>query len=392
MAKKLLIIGGGTVMFSEQEIPCTKGPISDYLAELATQFDACTWVANRDYKNHYSAEITTKNISVIAVEPGWCGRLRSWLEMIPLALQHEYLIYFLPNHFLPILPLLRWRSKRMAVYLAGDYEINIESYAAQRWLGWATLMRLSFELPMKWTDVVIARGRKLASQALRFNKYVKETVPMGHMANPTATQYRTSQKEANCPLHLLFIGKILEGKGVGILINAFEKLLRSHPEKAMVLKFVGDGDEKSHFETQVNQRNLSHCIEFIGWVSSGTEMNTIFAEADVLIVPSELSYPEGVPRVIDEAILRETPVVATASGGIPEEFLDGEIALVMQSEPQAIADAIGNILFDTTYRNQLLGRASSRRKLFLENHSAARQHAMLLLEKQDGISQGIEKN
>jgi glycosyltransferase involved in cell wall biosynthesis len=58
------------------------------------------------------------------------------------------------------------------------------------------------------------------------------------------------------------------------------------------------------------------------------------------------THPEGVPRVIDEALVRRIPVVATRIAGVSEEFREDEVLLVEPEAPDQIADGIEAILFD----------------------------------------------
>src|SRR4030095_8548742 len=65
-------------------------------------------------------------------------------------------------------------------------------------------------------------------------------------------------------------------------------------------------------------------IEFLGWRD---DVNDTLSELDLLIVPS--ASVEGTTRVILEAYAAGVPVVASASGGIPEIARDGETGFLV---------------------------------------------------------------
>lgn len=79
-------------------------------------------------------------------------------------------------------------------------------------------------------------------------------------------------------------------------------------------------------------------VEFRGWQDQG-----VYSELDLVVVPSLLN--EATPRVILEAFSARVPVVAFATGGIPELIEDGENGfLATPSTAIALADSIAALL------------------------------------------------
>jgi glycosyltransferase involved in cell wall biosynthesis len=378
---KLLVIGGATVNVNDQGDFLTKNPIAHYLNELSLGFNACTWVANREMDTNYNGLINRDLIRVEVLESKGWGRIASWFRMARIAWTHDFVLYYLPNHYLPVFPLIRWRAKRVAIYLAGDYESGIENVRANRWPGWASLMRLSFELPMRKADVVIARGRKLCRIAQRFNQHVRDTVPLGHIQlRKDEHLSRKDKLQADAGFRLLFVGKLLISKGVGTLLAAFRLLLADYPDCPITLDVVGEGDDRDRYQNEVKSYSLDYAVTFHGWVADKYEIDILFRRADVLVVPT-ISYPEGVPRVIDEAIIRGVPVISTQAGGIGDEFIDGEVLFVDAGDPSCLLSAIKTILFDLDARHRQLQCSERRRKVLLSQPSAANQHLAILRDQ-----------
>jgi glycosyltransferase involved in cell wall biosynthesis len=99
--------------------------------------------------------------------------------------------------------------------------------------------------------------------------------------------------------------------------------------------------------------------------------------------------------VIDEAIVRGVPVVATPVGGIGEEFSGGEVLLVKEKDPDALSRGIEKMLFDDPTRVHHLQQAEKRGELLRRHDSAARQHLLILLDETgqkaaDGGKDGVE--
>jgi glycosyltransferase involved in cell wall biosynthesis len=81
-------------------------------------------------------------------------------------------------------------------------------------------------------------------------------------------------------------------------------------------------------------------VEFLGWRE---EVAAVLADLDVLVTPS-IGKP-GAPRVILEAYAAGVPVVAFATGGIPELIADGETGFLVEAQdPQALAARLEELL------------------------------------------------
>jgi glycosyltransferase involved in cell wall biosynthesis len=81
-------------------------------------------------------------------------------------------------------------------------------------------------------------------------------------------------------------------------------------------------------------------VEFAGWTD---DVEGVLATLDLLVVPS--TAVDATPRVILEAFAAGVPVVAYASGGIPEIVEHGMTGfLVEEHSPQALARAIEDLL------------------------------------------------
>jgi teichuronic acid biosynthesis glycosyltransferase TuaC len=132
---------------------------------------------------------------------------------------------------------------------------------------------------------------------------------------------------------ILYVGNLLEPKGVLDLAAAFEQMRARAPSARLVM--VGDGAARPACE-QVAQR-LGGRMQLVGG-RPFEEIGQWMAACDVLALPS---WNEGTPNVILEAFACGRRVVATDIGGIPdlvEDELLGEMVPVRA--PEALADAL----------------------------------------------------
>jgi glycosyltransferase involved in cell wall biosynthesis len=109
------------------------------------------------------------------------------------------------------------------------------------------------------------------------------------------------------PFRFLFVGQIEKHKGIGLLVEAFERL-----NGKAELSIAGDG----RLLTELKEKAADNPrIKFLGR-KNPEEIIRLMAESDCLAVPS-LCY-ENSPAVICEAALVGLPVIASRIGGIPE--------------------------------------------------------------------------
>lgn len=113
---------------------------------------------------------------------------------------------------------------------------------------------------------------------------------------------------------ILFMGKLVQKKGVYDLITVAERLVNKFKD----LKFIlAGGGETEKIKEILEAKGLTKYFELPGWIKNKDDY---YREADVFILPS---YVEALPMVILEAASYGLPIVATTVGAIPE-FIESE--------------------------------------------------------------------
>lgn len=116
----------------------------------------------------------------------------------------------------------------------------------------------------------------------------------------------------------LYFGRLAREKGVSLLIRAFCRLRREYPAARLIV--VGDGAERPSLEALALALGVKNAIAFPGWLSPD-EIDEPLSRAWAAVVPSLWAEPQGLVAV--EAIIRGTPVVCSAAGGLGEIVEDG---------------------------------------------------------------------
>ena len=155
---------------------------------------------------------------------------------------------------------------------------------------------------------------------------------------------------------VLFVGRFVEKKGLGDLLEAMARVSATVPAARLVV--VGDGAGRR--EQEEHARRLGVEATFAGWLPPD-EVALRQREARVLCVPSRRAAngdAEGLPTVIPEAGAQGLPVVGTRHSGIPEGV--GELArarLVEEGDVDGLARELTAVLTDDDLRQRLSAEA-----------------------------------
>jgi glycosyltransferase involved in cell wall biosynthesis len=134
---------------------------------------------------------------------------------------------------------------------------------------------------------------------------------------------------------ILFVGRLLEIKGIRLLIEAAASLSQD-----IHIAIIGDGPLENEV---VEAARHNRRIIFVGNVPN-KELSIYYNAADSVIVPS--IYEEACGRIILEALSCSTPVIASNRGGITE-VLSKEAGLIITPNLENIVNSINSLYRDS---------------------------------------------
>lgn len=199
--------------------------------------------------------------------------------------------------------------------------------------------RQILKLALPHADRVVAVSRALAERAIELGAPAARTLTI---ANGVPTDvFKPRDREASREALgletggrlILFVGNLLEAKGVRDLLAAFELIADELPDVRLAV--VGEGPERGRCEELAAR--LPGRLVVAGGRPQG-EVATFMGAADVFTLPS---WREGTPNVVLEALASGRRVVATEVGGIPQ-LVDAPARgeLVPPHDPPALAAAL----------------------------------------------------
>lgn len=152
---------------------------------------------------------------------------------------------------------------------------------------------------------------------------------------------RPDKRVAGKTFELLFVGRVVEAKGLMYLCEAV-KMLKE--QGALVhLNIVGDGEARADIEQYVEANKLGSQITLVGWVQQ-ENLAAYYAEANAFVGPSIITdsgWKEAFGVVFAEASAMGLPVITTSTGGI-KDIIKHELngLIVPQKDAAAIAAAV----------------------------------------------------
>lgn len=142
-----------------------------------------------------------------------------------------------------------------------------------------------------------------------------------------------------------YVGRIVQEKGVFVLLDALEAVFDENPSVRML--WVGDGEGLPTLRRRIaeSRHGARHCIQ--GWLPN---IESVYPALDLLVVPS--IYPEPFGRVSIEAQACGTPVICSAIGGLPETLSTGGV-LVPPGDSAALTAHVLHLLESEEFRHRL---------------------------------------
>ena len=131
------------------------------------------------------------------------------------------------------------------------------------------------------------------------------------------------------PVDLLYVGQLIRGKGVHLLLAAMAKM-----KSKRTLDIVGTGNMEGELKALAERLGLAGRVRFNGFQKSPQDW---MRGAKCVVVPSFWQEPYGL--VAAEAVALGRPVVAFAIGGLPEAC-QGKATLVPPGDVDALASAL----------------------------------------------------
>ena len=166
---------------------------------------------------------------------------------------------------------------------------------------------------------------------------------------------------------VVFLGRVVEEKGVLDLVRAFASIRGRFPTARLVV--VGRGIDSDTVTQLAVDLGLDTAIDQPGWTDPCEVVNW-FTAADVVVAPS---WFEAQGLSVMEAQAAGAAVVATNVGGIPDVVQDGRTGILVEPrDPGALAAAVISLLDDPAGAAAIGQRAAEQARQRFSRQATAR--------------------
>lgn len=216
------------------------------------------------------------------------------------------------------------------------------------------LMRRAASTALNHADALRAVSASSREQLLAFSAeagltHVADLPLLTFMSWTDADAFRDVQPEKPPSQRhdIVYAGVLVPRKGVHHLLDAFARLADELPDTSH-LWIIGKASTPEYaagLREQAARAGLNARVTFVDHVSQDA-LAGYMARGRVFVLPT---YSEGLPKVVVEAMLTGTPVIASAVDGIPELIDDGVTGwLLPAGDVEALVSAL-RIAFTTAH-------------------------------------------
>lgn len=170
-------------------------------------------------------------------------------------------------------------------------------------------------------------------------------IPMGIDTKNTFYPDRNIERSKK---EILFVGRLVEKKGVKYLLEAFKLILQDHPDATLTI--IGEGPERASLEKLTTMLEIKEKVKFKGSILN-KDLPSHYRKAAMFVAPfitAQNGDQEGLGLVLAEAISCNCPVIV--SDIEPTKDLtnilksDNSVTLVRQQSILDLSHAIQKIL------------------------------------------------
>ncbi|MBP8976867.1 MAG: glycosyltransferase, partial [Bacteroidetes bacterium] len=158
---------------------------------------------------------------------------------------------------------------------------------------------------------------------------------------------------------ILFFGYIRSYKGLDILLEAMNIILRHIDVQLLVVGEFYEDEERYHELTKT--LGIAHRVNFVSEYVPNNKVASYFSAADCVVLPYRSATQSGIVQI---AYNFNKPVIVTQVGGLAEVVKDGVAGFIVPpDDPIALADAVIKF-YSSNYEQQFYEGIQREKKRF----------------------------
>ncbi len=242
------------------------------------------------------------------------------------------------------------------------------------------LIRKVTNYSYKYTAVsttVLNEINKNLSEDLLLNKKFK-VIPMGIDENLFRSE--KTLKEINEITNFLFIGRLIDYKGLDVLLQALERYKDINSK--FKLDILGTGTEEKRLKSLVKNLKLTNHVNFLGFVGFDKKIEYL-QKADCMFVTSKRKYGqlEGGPLTLIEGFSLGKICIVSDSIGFVEHCNENNSIRFKSGSSKSLLDAILHLeSLSSENKNKIIENAKETSKSFNFKNIASQHNDFLFMD------------
>ena len=173
--------------------------------------------------------------------------------------------------------------------------------------------------------------------------------------------YVSEDEKDNMIIKIVFTGRMIEAKGILVLVDAAEKLRGEYENK---IQFVLCGDLDKNPTALSKEKIESLCDgNYIKWLGFQTDIYSVLKICHIMVFPS--FYMEGLPKSIIDAEAAGLPIITTDWVGCRDTVENGYNGFIVQPHDSVVLAEKIKVLVDDPVLRQQMGKNS---RLYAEKY------------------------
>jgi len=153
---------------------------------------------------------------------------------------------------------------------------------------------------------------------------------------------------------LLFVGTVLERKGIETLISALENVAKIYPQIQVNVAGSIDAGYRSQLNQLEKSSGIAGKVHYLGHQTT-SQIARLHAESRLLVFPS---FMDNSPNGLAEAMVSGLPSIASRVGGIPSMVENGKTGILFEvGNAEKLAEGIIELLQDTEKSRRISNEA-----------------------------------
>lgn len=167
------------------------------------------------------------------------------------------------------------------------------------------------------------------------------------------------KKKVNNQITILFVGRLVEEKGIIDLLKAFYQVKKQINSSKLKLKIIGDGGLRSQLESFIKEKKLMDDVIILK--RDYSQIHRDYQQADLFVLPTKKtnSWEEQYGMVLIEAMASGLPVVVYNSGAVKEIIGEAGILVNENNYQQLVKQTI--FLINHERERTKIGKIARRR-------------------------------